>query len=279
MCRADLGGQNDPLVCAQCARRWKQHGGYLDLFPEEFAADAASGWGTRLRISTRYYDQLMANARVAASGFTADFAHFRTALEDCAGRVIDVGGGNGLVRDFLPEEVDYVSIDPDVAWLEPRWDALAGSFACLRRPLRFVRGVGEALPCRDATFDTALALFSINHAADPPRVFREVARILRPGGRFLVALEDVEPRWLDIARGDYVDWRGWRRVRLAAETAKALVADWPLEADHVPVTESQVARWTCGTFSIDERRWRGSYLMLVLRRLPVSRSRAFSRFR
>ena len=43
----------------------------------------------------------------------------------------------------------------------------------------------ERLPFRDASFDAALALYS-TQMFDPTPLFAEVARILRPSGRFLV---------------------------------------------------------------------------------------------
>ncbi len=53
-------------------------------------------------------------------------------------------------------------------------------------------GDGERLPLRDASFDGALVAFGIRNMADPERALRELARLLRPGGR-LVVLEFSMP--------------------------------------------------------------------------------------
>jgi SAM-dependent methyltransferase len=45
--------------------------------------------------------------------------------------------------------------------------------------------LGEAIPYPDATFDLVLADNVLEHLERPELVFREVARVLKPGGRFL----------------------------------------------------------------------------------------------
>jgi SAM-dependent methyltransferase len=39
----------------------------------------------------------------------------------------------------------------------------------------------------DACFDVAVAIESISHSSDKPRVLREILRILKPGGRVVIA--------------------------------------------------------------------------------------------
>lgn len=56
-----------------------------------------------------------------------------------------------------------------------------------------VGGDGERLPVQEALFDGALVAFGIRNVGDPLRALREVRRVLRPGGRFVV-LEFSMPR-------------------------------------------------------------------------------------
>jgi demethylmenaquinone methyltransferase / 2-methoxy-6-polyprenyl-1,4-benzoquinol methylase len=49
-----------------------------------------------------------------------------------------------------------------------------------------VGGDGELLPLRDGLFDGALVAFGIRNVGDPVKAMREVRRVLRPGGRFVV---------------------------------------------------------------------------------------------
>jgi arsenite methyltransferase len=51
----------------------------------------------------------------------------------------------------------------------------------------FLKGTIEQLPLPDASVDVVISNCVINLAADKARVFREIARVLRPGGRVAVA--------------------------------------------------------------------------------------------
>jgi len=58
--------------------------------------------------------------------------------------------------------------------------------------IAFVQGDAEALPFADASVDRASVGFGIRNVAAPRAAFAETARILRPGGRFVV-LEFTTP--------------------------------------------------------------------------------------
>ena len=55
-------------------------------------------------------------------------------------------------------------------------------------PLELYRGIGEVLPFKDGTFDRVVCMSSLDHYADPAKGMREMARVLKPDGRVIIAV-------------------------------------------------------------------------------------------
>jgi arsenite methyltransferase len=72
----------------------------------------------------------------------------------------------------------------------------------------FVKGHIEDIPLPDASVDVVISNCVINLSADKPRVIREVARVLRPGGRFAVSDVVADPDMDEATRTDMQQWTG-----------------------------------------------------------------------
>jgi SAM-dependent methyltransferase len=76
--------------------------------------------------------------------------------------------------------------------------------------VRYLAGSAEDLPVPSGSADYALMFLSWHHVQDKPRAVRELARVVRPGGRLLLRanFSDHHPRpwWLEhFPRGYEVD--------------------------------------------------------------------------
>lgn len=121
------------------------------------------------------------------------------------GRAIDVGcgpGGNTTVLRDLGWQVTGVEHSPGGA-------AIAAS-----RGLTVVRGDATRLPFRDASLDLVLSTDVWEHIDDDAAVAAETYRVLRPGGRALVAVPCGMALWSghDVALGHV---RRYERAQLA----------------------------------------------------------------
>jgi SAM-dependent methyltransferase len=101
--------------------------------------------------------------------------------------VLDLGSGGGLdcflaAREVGPEG-HVIGVDMTDAMLERAEAARKRAGAS---NVEFRKGLIEALPVADGSVDVVLSNCVINLAPDKAPVFREIARVLRPGGRISV---------------------------------------------------------------------------------------------
>ena len=72
----------------------------------------------------------------------------------------------------------------------------------------FLRGYLEDIPLEPDTVDVVISNCVINLSADKPRVIREAARVLRPGGRLAVSDVIADPDMDEQTRADMAAWTG-----------------------------------------------------------------------
>jgi ubiquinone/menaquinone biosynthesis C-methylase UbiE len=107
-------------------------------------------------------------------------------LAQTPGLVLEIGIGTGLnLPHYMPQH-DLVGIDPDASMLG-RARRRAARLSCV---VQWCQARAEALPFKDASFDTVVGTLVFCTIPDPPQAFREVLRVLRPGGGVLL-LEHV----------------------------------------------------------------------------------------
>ena len=105
-------------------------------------------------------------------------------------RVLDIGTGAGHTALALaPHVLSVVLTDPVPTMLATarRLFAEAGI-----RNAEFVEAIAERLPFPDASFDIVTTRLAAHHFDDVALAFREIARVLRPGG-MLIFIDTLAP--------------------------------------------------------------------------------------
>lgn len=109
-------------------------------------------------------------------------------------RILDIGCGQGALSLTLTESagLDVVAMD-----LLPERVSAVRARGSTRGPgaadrVRIVLANAESLPFRDETFDSVVATEVLEHVDDPPQMFLEVQRVLRPKGRLFMTTPNAE---------------------------------------------------------------------------------------
>jgi SAM-dependent methyltransferase len=153
------------------------------------------------------------------------------------GRTLVVGCGGGIEAIGL----GAVGIDIDRAALRIAVELSAHAEGA---SASFVAASGSELPFRAACFDSVLSDNVVEHfpPADLPRHFREVVRVLRPGGRYVFTtpnrLFEVPPKEGHVALHSYAEWErlvreaGFRDVRTPRRRSGELGdVEWKIDAE------------------------------------------------
>ena len=111
------------------------------------------------------------------------------------GHLLEIGTGKGGFLAELGKHADHITTldnDADQQRLAKRHVRQAGA----RCPIRYVIHDAERLPWADGSFDSVASVNTFHHLKRPMRVFKEMLRVLKPGGK--LGLCDFSPRGFQI---------------------------------------------------------------------------------
>ncbi len=147
------------------------------------------------------------------------------ALATSAARALDVGCGEGrFCRRLAAGGIRCTGLDPTPALIATARTRDGGG--------RYLRGIAEALPFPDRTFELVVSYLTLIDIPEFDRAIGEMARVLAPGGTLLIAnltnfnTPCADRGWVTNERGErlhypvdrYLDDRGmwveWRGIRI-----------------------------------------------------------------
>lgn len=131
----------------------------------------------RLRTRNEAYRRLV-------RGLHADDVAFEAVAEVSPARVLEVGCGTGEFAERVARELGAEVVAVDISGRMVELTAARGIDARVADV--------QALPFEDAEFDVAVANWVLYHAPDVDLAIRELARVLRPGGRLVAATLGVD---------------------------------------------------------------------------------------
>jgi SAM-dependent methyltransferase len=150
--------------------------------PEDLWETHASWWqeGFTDGVDPEYEEQILPLAAELLAGY---------------GRILDIGAGEGQVaRLAAAQGSEVVAVDPTWAQITVAAERAGGP--------TFAQAGAAALPFAGAAFDAAVACLVFEHITDVDEAIAEVARVVRPGGRFAFflnhpLLQTPNSGWID----------------------------------------------------------------------------------
>ena len=149
------------------------------------------------RFAERCYER--ARALIAPDVRNSQFVfadHLRNALRG-SGRWLDVGCGHDFLPLWMPASTRALDIS---AWTVVGLDVDGAAIAKHPQLRHRVIGDGQQLPFESNSFDLITANMVVEHVVEPTRLFRELTRVLAPGGRIVVHTPNVSGYTTAVAR-------------------------------------------------------------------------------
>jgi ubiquinone/menaquinone biosynthesis C-methylase UbiE len=118
----------------------------------------------------------------------------------------DIGAGAGFVTEgLLKRGLRIIAVDRSEAMLAEMKNRFGEGGA-----VEYRIGEADSLPMEGSSVDYVFANMYLHHVESPPAAIREMARILKPGGRLVIT--DLDRHDFDFLRTEHCDrWMGFDR--------------------------------------------------------------------
>lgn len=191
-------------MCKNCKIRFKINKGIIDLLwkPSKAIKDEQKGWSTILKEKKEKNDQFLLSLPSPSLKETPhaeiwkdNAANFDMVMEKLnlkgSEKLLDIGAGRcWSSRLFAKKGLEVVALDA----LTEKYIGLESADIYIEQENLFferIKADMNYLPVIDNYFDIVFSTASVHHSSDLTRLFKEVARVLKTGGRFILINEPV----------------------------------------------------------------------------------------
>jgi ubiquinone/menaquinone biosynthesis C-methylase UbiE len=173
-------------------------------------------------MSTEYFDRVAPDWDRMRSSFFSDAvrkrAYFEADLQP--GKIAaDIGAGTGFISEGLIKRgLNVIAVDRSEAMLEEMRRKLK------REDIDYRLAKLDRLPIQDSSADYAFANMYLHHVESPFQAIKEMARILRPGGKLVIT--DLDKHSFEFLKEEHHDvWMGFDREDISEWLAAAGLKD------------------------------------------------------
>ena len=138
VCKGALDFSPGLIRCTSCDSSFPQPDGEcFDLMPYHLMKGGGTRWDERQHEMEGWYRDLISKPTQASSCLAHDYEPYASLLATFSGIVLDVGGGVGIVRHYLPQQARYIVVDPSLDWLGSEWTSIAATIPVRRNTAQF----------------------------------------------------------------------------------------------------------------------------------------------
>lgn len=179
-----------PIRCRECQASYPVGEGVADLVGDRAAAGALQR-GLEQPLVARTYERYVRPAlqlAISRQRFDRDseFAIYRSMLGLPNGPILDLACGTGLFARRLARDAEM----PPVVGMDVSKPMIEEGVAQAREAgvaVDFVRAEAPELPFQEGTLGAVLQTGALHLMSDARKLFMEVARVLKPGGRYVAS--------------------------------------------------------------------------------------------